>query len=221
MAEDAAACGFWEIDFAEFGALDSRDAVVFGKFTVEEAVVGGEEFVEWEVLLKEVGEEMLGFLAHGAFEIVAVVVSEISGGRHFTDVVEFEPDAEEVAGEAFAFLIVKHSIDLLFENFVVVEGVVFCELEKTFVGQSGPEKVGETGGEGVRVEVALVFFQVEKSGRAKDGLEAELEGFQGGNSGVEFGGNERKDGLEFAFVRSSAEGVLGEEAKPLVNDFLI
>ena len=56
---------------------------------------------------------------------------------------------------------------------------------------------------------------------SKEWFGSRVGGLSGGNSGVEFSGDEREDGLEFAFVRSSAEGVLREEAKPFVNDFLI
>ena len=87
MAEDATAGGIGESDFSEMRALDPGDSVVFGEFAIEEAKVGSEEFFEGEVLVQQVGEEVLGFDSHSVSEIVAVVVSEIGTGWHSSDVV--------------------------------------------------------------------------------------------------------------------------------------
>ena len=158
MAEDATAGGIRESDFSEMGALDSGDAVVFCEFAVEEAEVGGEEFFEGEILVEEVGEEVLGFDSHSVSEIVAVVVSEVGRRWHSSDVVKFEPDADKVANKAFCFWVSEHAVNLGAEDVGLGERFASGELEKFVVGHRGPEKIGESGSEGVGIEVALVFF---------------------------------------------------------------
>ena len=177
MAEDATAGGIGESDFSKMATLDAGDAVVFCELAVEEAKVGSEEFFEGEVLVEQVGEEVLGFDLHGVSEIVAVVVSEVGRRWHSSDVVKFEPDADKVANEALCFWVIEHAVNLGVQDFGLVEAVALGDLDKFIVGHRGPEKIGEPGSEGVGIEVALVFFHIKETWGTKNGLEAKLEGF--------------------------------------------
>lgn len=100
----------------------------------------------------------------------------------------------------------EHAVNLGAEDVGLVERFTSGELEEVFVGHRGPEKIGESGGEGVGIEFAFVFFQVKKTWGTKDGLEAELEGFQGICSRIEFVRDEGENGFYFTLGGRSAEG---------------
>ena len=44
------------------------------------------------------------------------------------------------------------------QDFGLVEAFALGDFDEFIVGHRGPEKIGESGSEGVGIEVALVFF---------------------------------------------------------------
>ena len=52
----------------------------------------------------------------------------------------------------------EHAVNLGAEDVGLGERFASGELDKFVVGHRGPEKIGESGSEGVGIEVALVFF---------------------------------------------------------------
>ena len=98
LSNQAAAIAALERDPLERVALDALDAVMKGELTIEEGVVGIEEFARRQVLIEYVPEKHFRLGAHGGLEVVAIVLQKISRRRHGADVVEIQPAPHESAG---------------------------------------------------------------------------------------------------------------------------
>ena len=211
VGEDAAAGSALERDFLQFVAFDAGEVVVFSEAFVGEGVVGVEEVEDGEVFFDEVGEEGFGFAPEVRLDFVEVFEAGVVGVEVF-EVAKLEPLAGEVFGEGFGAPVGEHAIDGGGEA-----GAEFGfggELEEFFVWRSGPEEVGEAGGEGELVdELATVEVgsdgvgggMVEEARGDEEAFEEETESAEGAFAVREGGCGELRPALGFFWRERASE----------------
>jgi len=99
----ATAHAFGQRHWAKLHTFHRRQAIVESEFAIQEGVVGSEELAWRQVFVEDVAEEHLGLGAHGGVYIVPKEADEVGGDGHLADVIEVQPEADEVLHEALRF----------------------------------------------------------------------------------------------------------------------
>ena len=164
LSHDSAADGvFRERDLAHRDSGHAGDAVVFRQTLIEEREVGIDDGTRREVPVEQFLDEEPGFFHGGELERVVefVVVVERGGGGAVVDLAEVEPVVGESVDEAAGLRVVEQAIGLRSENFGVAEPALRGQGTELGVRRGVPQEQGETRGEGVIVEPAGRFLDVQ------------------------------------------------------------
>ena len=137
---------------------------------VEDRPIGMDEFRDTSILGKHLAEERLRLLRHRPHQKRIKLAIQVRVGRGCIDLPQFEPLSREVLDEALQTLVAKHPVNLGTQHRRLAQFASGGERGQFLIGQRGPEEIRQPRGDGIVIQRARLFAEVEKMRRRKDRL---------------------------------------------------
>ena len=121
--------------------MDIGNAVMARQPFVDECVIRIEQRENASVLANDAFEEQFGFALE---RLSQIVIEFLRRSLDFAEFPQVEPLTGEVVDKSRRLRIRKHSADLLFAYFRIAEAAFRGGIEKFIVGNTAPQKKGQT-----------------------------------------------------------------------------
>ena len=142
----AAALRFANIDAAELGTGDARDAIEPCEPLVEECVVAFDEVENACVPRYKISDKKLCFSPHRMAQAFVEIHEAVAIGFHHVDIFELKPLAREVFNQRFGFLSLQHAADLRVKNGRLAQAAFAGHAQQFRVGSAAPKEIGKPRG---------------------------------------------------------------------------
>ncbi len=161
---------FGSVHLAHRDSADAGDAVVFRQAFVQEREVGIDDGARRQVAVEEFLDEEAGFFDGGELERVVEFVVVVESGRWgaVVDLAEVEPVVGESVDEAAGLRVIQQAIGLGPEDFGVAEPALRGQSAEFVIRRRVPQEQRETRGEGIIIEPAGRFLNVQVARRAEN-----------------------------------------------------